>query len=121
MFSDGTTNGTLILKTYLSADFEYDSEKNYIYVIPESKLAFTIKEVDSEYPIIETGDPNKDNNKDIDEHYSYDKETGEVRICTLEYITAVMWTKYEGKIYRTKLTVNSNGTQISSRWNDIKP
>ena len=120
MFSNGTTDGILILKTYLSAEFEYDSESDYLWIVPNSKSAFSIKEIDSQYPIIKDGDPHEDNSEKINEYYVADQ----IGTCTkyaLIYETIVLWSYSEKKTYSTTLTVGSDGRQYSKRFQDIKP
>lgn len=112
IFSDGTTDGVLLVTIYMGAKFEYNSDRNEVIVVDKSTNGFALKQVDTDYPhVLDTvaGKPYYENN--------YYPKRGNA-YCT----TSVVWGYGQpSKPYNTTITVNARGEQISSFFTDIKP
>lgn len=108
IFSDGTTDGELLLSIYMNATFNYNSEDNYIEYERYSVDGFYLKQVDTEYPIV-LGD-----NKTLDP--VYDEDMG-IRRGTALYVVTVRWWDIV-RNYTTVITVDSSGRQIGSGLTD---
>lgn len=107
--ADGNTSGELVLKTYLHADFTYDSEENSVDVVRSSVWKNTIvyyKGEESDLKIIDGGEAE---GVEVPLYiYSKKYEDG-IYVCTIDYTTKARWYNTRYMLYHTEISVASNG------------